>query len=235
MPPLVPPPLWPSQMIVNITCDHRVVYGAHAAEFLQVRAQPFLSEFLLASASLPPFALPRRARSPALVYVLCAPCAALSRMRLPALRCRPPRPRTASPGWARLRFALSQLSCTRAPPLLFPVGPEKRDRIARSSRLLSQLMAPLTTDGRLPPRLSIPGALSPACWAATAAAPCPCALLFRCALLFAAPHPRCIHACIPGLVCLPGFASLFRGAPSLLISFGLTIAPAGSRTVLAPS
>ena len=23
------------QMVVNITCDHRVVYGAHAAEFLQ--------------------------------------------------------------------------------------------------------------------------------------------------------------------------------------------------------
>lgn len=23
-------------MIVNITCDHRIVYGAHAAEFLQV-------------------------------------------------------------------------------------------------------------------------------------------------------------------------------------------------------
>ena len=22
-------------MVVNITCDHRVVYGAHAAEFLQ--------------------------------------------------------------------------------------------------------------------------------------------------------------------------------------------------------
>ena len=35
----LPPPLAfacpPQQMLVNITCDHRVVYGAHAAEFLQ--------------------------------------------------------------------------------------------------------------------------------------------------------------------------------------------------------
>ena len=25
----------PQQMVLNITCDHRVVYGAHDAEFLQ--------------------------------------------------------------------------------------------------------------------------------------------------------------------------------------------------------
>jgi hypothetical protein len=32
---LFPPPSALPQMVVNITCDHRTVYGAHAAEFLQ--------------------------------------------------------------------------------------------------------------------------------------------------------------------------------------------------------
>lgn len=41
------------QMVVNITCDHRVVYGAHAAEFLQASPLLWVAVWFWVSCLLP--------------------------------------------------------------------------------------------------------------------------------------------------------------------------------------
>lgn len=45
------------QMVVNITCDHRVVYGAHAAEFLQASSCALFNQAVAVHFELSAFVL----------------------------------------------------------------------------------------------------------------------------------------------------------------------------------